>query len=260
MPTIQVNGETIHYERDGDGPPLVLVHSLGTSTNLWSAQVAHWAPKFACVAIDARGHGASTNRGGVTMANVAADIHAALDQLGLLPAHFLGISMGGLIIARLHERDPAALASAVIADSFHTLGEMGPERVAFLEDRIASVDMEEYGRMYARETLLPDTAEEERTALAAAIARVEKESYLQTARSVFTEDVTSCMEAMDLPVRVVCGDKDDRTPPALSERIAELIPGADLIMVENAAHLANLDNPAGFHAAIDPFLAAQLES
>ena len=252
MPTIDVNGETLSYLREGSGPPLVLMHSLGTNSALWTAQIAHWAPRFECLAFDARGHGGSSNNGGVSMANVAADLQAALEALGLLPAHFIGISMGGLIGARLHERDPAALASAVIADSFHTLGDLGPERVTLLDGRLADLSMEAYGRIYAEETLRSDVPEATRAALAAAIAGVDKESYLQTARSVFTENVVDCMQAMAIPVRVVVGEQDDRTPPALSEAIAQLVPGADLVTVPNAKHLANIDNPDGFPGSTRP--------
>jgi 3-oxoadipate enol-lactonase len=58
-----------------------------------------------------------------------------------------------------------------------------------------------------------------------------------------------------VPVRVVVGAEDSRTPPALSEEIAGLVPGAELKVIAHAAHLANLDNPDGFRAAIEPFLA-----
>ena len=81
MPTITVNGETLHYERTGDGPTLLMIHSLGTNSYLWGRQMAHWRDRFTCIAFDARGHGRSSNRagegnqeGGPTMKNIASDI------------------------------------------------------------------------------------------------------------------------------------------------------------------------------------------
>ena len=60
MPEISVNGETIHYERAGQGPTLAMLHSLGTNSYLWKEQIERWQDKFTCVAFDARGHGRST--------------------------------------------------------------------------------------------------------------------------------------------------------------------------------------------------------
>ncbi|HBC08526.1 MAG TPA: hypothetical protein DC046_13235, partial [Rhodospirillaceae bacterium] len=96
MPTISVNGETLHYRQAGSGPTLLMLHSLGTNGYLWEGQIAALQDRFTCVALDARGHGRSSNRGGVTMQAVAEDAHALLTELGLLPAHIMGISMGGL--------------------------------------------------------------------------------------------------------------------------------------------------------------------
>lgn len=254
MAEIDVGGETLHYERQGSGDPLLLIHSLGTGAWLWTEQIRRWSAFFDVIAFDVRGHGRSTNRGGVTMKNIAADLHAALREFDLLPVHVVGISMGGLILSRLHEIDPAALRSAVIADSFATQGRAGPARAEALAARLMPLSMAEYGRIYADEVLLPTTSRTQYHALAESVGATDKAAYLQTARSIYTEDVVTCMKAMRLPVRVVVGDLDDRTPPNLAEDIAAIVPGAELYRIPHAAHLANLDNPDGFHAAVDPFL------
>jgi 3-oxoadipate enol-lactonase len=59
-----------------------------------------------------------------------------------------------------------------------------------------------------------------------------------------------------VPTLIICGDQDAITPPALSEELAALIPGARLHIMRGASHLANLDNPAEFNGAIDDFLSA----
>lgn len=254
MNTIEVNGETLAYERAGQGPVLVLVHSLGTGAWLWREQIARWKADFDVIAFDTRGHGGSTNNGGFTVKAVAKDIATALDKLGVSRAHLLGISMGGLICARIHELAPERVASLVIADSFPTLGEAGPQRVAVLEDTIGALTIAEYGEQYARETILPATPAAHGDELAASIAAMEKENYLQTVRSIFTEDVVECLKAVRVPSLVVVGEKDQRTPPAANEKIAGLLEGSEYHVIPDAAHLANLDNPAGFHAVVDPFL------
>lgn len=254
MPEITVNGETLHYERQGNGPTLVMFHSLGTNSYLWAEQIAFWKDRFTCIAFDARGHGRSTNNGGVTMKNVASDVHAALSELGLLPVVLMGISMGGLQCARFHELDPAAVRAIVYADSFATLGEAGEERVAYLEETLRSISMDEYAAGYTADTLLPATPEADKQALTAAIAGVKADDYMQTARSVFTEDVREALKAIDKPMCIVVGEEDQRTPLAASQSVNALVAGSTLAVIPAAAHLANIDNPEGFRAATEPFL------
>lgn len=253
MATLEANGETLGYRREGKGPALVLVHSLGTNTALWDRQFEHFSRRYDVISFDARGHGNSSNRGGVSMRNIAADIRAGLQALDIGRAHFVGISMGGLICSRLHELDASLFESITISGSFVSI-EGGAERVKMLENRITAAGLERYGREYAAETLLPETPREHHEALARWIAGMELDAYLQTVRSIFTEDVEACMRTMKIPALVLVGDKDQRTPLALSERMAKTIPGASLQIVEGAAHLANLDQPQRFNAALASIL------
>lgn len=254
MPTIDVNGETIHYRRAGTGPTLAFLHSLGTNSYLWEHQIARWQDRFTCVAFDGRGHGRSSNNGGATMQAMAEDAHAALKALGLLPAHLIGISMGGLQCARFHAVAPADVRSIVYADSFAFLGEAGPARVAALEQKVRSMSMQDYAVDYMTTTLLPATPQADKDALVAAIAGMTADNYIETVKSVFTEDVREYLKAIRCPTHVVVGAKDERTPVAAAESVRALVPGATMKIIPDAAHLANIDNPDGFHAAVEPFL------
>ncbi|MEK9673277.1 MAG: alpha/beta fold hydrolase [Rhodospirillaceae bacterium] len=254
MPTIQVNGETIHYVREGQGPTLAMFHSLGTNSYLWTDQIAAVKDRFTCVAFDARGHGMSTNVGGVTNQAVAEDAHAALKEMGLLPAVVMGISMGGLQCARFHDLAPKDVTAIVYADSFAHIGEAGVERVKMIEATLDEKSMADYAADYTAQTLLPGTAARHKDALTAAIAGMRAADYLQMTRSVFTEDVCDHLKRISKPMKIVVGDQDQRTPLAASEYVKALVPQAELEVIPGAAHLANIDNPAGFMAAVGPFL------
>lgn len=254
MPEISVNGETLHYRRGGSGPTLLMLHSLGTNGYLWEGQMAALQDRFTCIALDARGHGGSSNNGGMTMQTVAEDAHALLTELGLLPAHIMGISMGGLQCARLHALAPDDILSIVYADSFAYLGEIGPERVKGMEGKLADMTMAEFARDYADDTLLPTTAKTHHAALVAAISGMSKEDYLESVRSVFTEDVREQLKAIDKPMHIVTGAKDQRTPPTAAESVHALVPASTLEIIPDAAHLSNIDNPTGFMATVEPFL------
>nr|WP_246519921.1 alpha/beta fold hydrolase [Ancylobacter lacus] len=250
---IDLNSESLFYERAGSGPPLLLIHSLGTAAWLWREQICRWSPDFDVIAVDARGHGRSTRRGGFTVRNVAADLAAVLTAFGGTPARVVAISMGGPIAAHLVDLAPALVERLVIADSFANQGEAGAARAAGIASTLAAGSMETYARAYAADTLVEDdpTHVEE---LVASLAGMAPAAYVEAAQSVFTANVTELYRAVRVPTRVVVGTRDNRTPPRLSQEIAALIPGADYVEIEGARHLANLDRPDGFHAAVDPFL------
>ena len=118
MPRLEANGETLSYERSGKGPPLLLIHSLGTAAWLWREQIRRWQDHRDVVAIEARGHGGSSNRGGFSVRRVAEDCLALKRALGLAALDIVAISMGGPIAAHIADLDPSAVRRLVIADSF----------------------------------------------------------------------------------------------------------------------------------------------
>ncbi|WP_165498087.1 alpha/beta fold hydrolase [Siculibacillus lacustris] len=256
MPQIDVDGESLGYDRAGRGAPLVLIHSLGTAAWLWREQIRRWSTRFDVIAVDARGHGRSSRNGGFTVRAVASDLAAVIAALGLGPARVVAISMGGPIAAHLVDLAPELVKRLVIADSFATQGEAGAARAATIAATIRGGSLEAFGRAYAADTLVEDAEPALFETLAASIAGMTAEAYIEAAQSVFTADVVELMKAIRVPTRVVVGSRDQRTPPHLSEAIAALIPGADFRAIDGARHLANLDRPEGFHAAIDPFLFA----
>ena len=130
MPVASVNGETIYYAKEGAGPAVVLLHSLGSSAHMWREQIAALKDRFTVVAPDCRGHGQSSAKGEISMAALAADVKGLLDDLGLARAHLVGISMGGIVALLVAQRWPALVQSLVVADTAVTPLEGNAERVA----------------------------------------------------------------------------------------------------------------------------------
>jgi len=251
---LAINGERLRFERMGTGEPLLLIHSLGTGAWMWREQFARWQPDFDVIAFDARGHGGSTHHGAVSVEAIARDLHAALRTMNIESIAVVAISMGGPILAHLHALAPGLVSRAVIADSFARQGPAGLARVEGLTKMLSDISMRAYGEDYATGTLLPTTHPRHFEALVGSIAAMDRDAYLETARSVFTSDVAGIMQTFTMPVHVVVGAADNRTPPLLSQEIAGLVPRATLAVIDDAAHLANLDNPDAFHAAVEPFL------
>jgi 3-oxoadipate enol-lactonase len=249
---LAIQGEDINVRRAGIGSPLVLVHSLGTSSALFDEQFSHWANRDV-IAFDARGHGESSARGAVTVTHMAQDIAAGLDQLGIAQADFVGISMGGIICAHLYHARPDLMSRLVIANSFATLGAAGAERARQLSDCIQSMSMSDYAAIYVTETLLPSTPAKVRERIYQLISGMTQDHYLQTVNSIFTADVSEYLATMAIPVHVIGSRLDNRTPTSLAEKIVAMIPGASLDVLPNAGHLSNLDDPSGFNNVVDRF-------
>ena len=83
MPTIEANGETIFFVDEGDGPPILFIHSLGSNNSLYRDQIAALKSSYRCIAPDCRGHGASSYNGTFTVEDAAAD-HKAVAYLSML--------------------------------------------------------------------------------------------------------------------------------------------------------------------------------
>ena len=90
--------------------------------------------------------------------------------------------------------------------------------------------------------------------LAAAVAKVAPKVYTASMAVAFLGDVTSALGSVAAPTLVLVGDQDEVAPRPAAEQIAGGIPGARLLVVPEAGHLSNLDNPAGFNGAVTAFL------
>ncbi len=101
-----VNGEQLFYERRGNGPTVVLVHSLGTSSAIWQFLISNLEPRFECIAFDCRGHGRSSRNRSFSVEAIADDILALASALDRQRFHLAGISMGGVICMTAYAKAP----------------------------------------------------------------------------------------------------------------------------------------------------------
>lgn len=256
MPYLDANGERLYYEDAGRGPAVLLMHSLGSSSQAWGEQIEHLRGRFRVIAPDCRGHGRSSHNGRVTLEGIVADLAALIDHLGVERVHLGGLSMGGCYALAYYRRSPDRVASLILADTFASLPEgLGPQRVAERAAAVANVAMPEFARQYAEATLLPGTGAAKRALVAETLGKMSKEAYVETCEACFLSNAEDVLPTVRVPTLVIWGDRDERTPRLMSEHLARSIPGAELRVIPNAAHLSNLDNPADFNRALDEFLA-----
>jgi pimeloyl-ACP methyl ester carboxylesterase len=116
---VLANGTRIHYQVSGqDGPWVVLSHSLACELSMWDEQVRLLEGRYRVLRYDTRGHGGSEPpTGACTLEQLAADALGLMDAVGVARAHFVGLSMGGMIAQSAALAQPERFLSLVLADT-----------------------------------------------------------------------------------------------------------------------------------------------
>ena len=128
---INANGIAQQYELEGpaNAPVVAMSHSLAANLSLWDAQAAALVPRYRVLRYDIRGHGGSdVPPAPYTLEQMAADLHGLMQALGIADAHFVGLSMGGLIGMTMALSSRAPIRSLVLADTTASYGP-GPKAV-----------------------------------------------------------------------------------------------------------------------------------
>jgi 3-oxoadipate enol-lactonase len=255
------NGIDIHYEITGSsGPWITFSHSLAADLTMWRDQVAHFARTHRVLCVDTRGHGRSSAPAtAYTLEELASDLRALLDHLGIERTHFVGLSMGGMIGQTFALRYPGRLASLVLAD---TTSRYGAEAQAMWAGRVKAAT--EGGMAPLVEATLsrwftaPWRADPAHAGALAEVGNMIRNTpaagYAGCCHALPKIDVTHRLAEISAPILVICGAQDEATPPAMAQAIAAGAPGAELVMIDQAAHLSNLEQPAAFNAAIERFI------
>ncbi|TDG05969.1 alpha/beta fold hydrolase [Paraburkholderia guartelaensis] len=241
---LSVDGERIAYIDIGNGPAIVLLHSLGTSSALWDDILPALTAKYRVVAIDARGHGDSTKRSAWNADAVASDVVAVTRAIGLDRFGLVGISMGGLTAIRVAAKLGRRVAVMVLSSAYASVSGAAVERrLAAAEGMLKKLPMHLFARMYVEQTLHRNTAYPKRERLAQQIAAVASTDYLEILRAISTDDVSSLLCDIEVPTLVLNAELDGSVPRAVSAQLTQGIQGAEERTLRAAAHLACVDSP-----------------
>jgi 3-oxoadipate enol-lactonase len=230
-------------EGPADAPVLLLSNSLGADLGMWDPQVPALTEHFRVVRYDTRGHGRSpAPDGDYTVDDLADDVVALLDRLGVEQAHVAGLSIGGMTALRLAAREPERVATvAVLCSSAH------PGNEQAWRDRAATVRSEGTGAIadaVISRWLTPEFAAVNPDLVArlrATFTAHPDEGYARCCAVLAGLDLRPDLGRITAPTLVVSGAEDLALPPEHQQLIAEGIHGAQLLTVSPGAHLANLE-------------------
>lgn len=259
MPTLQLAELALYFEESGAGPPVLLLHGLGSSGRDWNLVAPALAAGHRLLVPDVRGHGRSGKPAGAYGVPLfARDIAALCDHLGLTALHVVGVSMGGMIGFQLAVDRPELVRSLVVINS-------GPDMVPrtlrmWLALKLRVTLLRLFGPAYLgrllAQRLFPQPEQGElRQRFQTSIGENEPGAYLRATQGLIGWTVLDRLAEVRCPVLCLASEHD-YTPLAAKQAYVRLLKDAQLQEVKDSGHAAPVDQPAQVIAAVTSFVRA----
>jgi 3-oxoadipate enol-lactonase len=252
MPSIDASGTELHYERAGEGEPMLLIQGMSATHLAWGRPFLDELERsFDTIVFDNRGMGLSGHAElPFTTADLAADAVALLDALEIETAHIVGISMGGMIAQELALAHPERIRTLTIGASYCGGPEgtlMAPEDLQLLGTAYASGVAEQVFRAMWEINLSPGFREDD----SRFTAFTEMGSALPAPQPVVLQQMQACaahdtherLGQISPPTLVIHGDVDRLLGYNNGREIAALIPGARLETLDGIGHMFWWEQP-----------------
>lgn len=250
---VDIPGGHLHYRVDGpeDAPAVLLSNSLGSTLDLWSAQVDAWSTSYRVVRYDTRGHGqSSTPAGEYRIDDLGEDAVRVLDALGVSRAHVCGISLGGLTAMWLGVHRRERVSSLVIANTAARVGTT--QRWVDRAAKVRNEGMTAIADLAISTWFTPAFREREPATIARfhrMVASTDPDGYLGCCAALRDADLRADIGRIAAPSVVVAGSVDTTTTVADAEAIRAAIGGARLVTLPGA-HLTNVECASDFSRSV----------
>lgn len=259
MPEAHVNGLRLHYEQRGEGAPLVCAHSGVSDSREWRPQLEGLADELTVVAWDEPGAGrSSTLPADFGLGDYARCLAAVIEAVGLGPAHVAGLSWGGIVAQELYRLNPGLVATLILADTYAgwkgSLSE--DERQVRVQGLRAALEESSDDFRSAFPGLFAGGPPAEFVSLLDEIAADVRPESVRTLLSMADVDQRDLLPHIDVPVLLVWGELDERSPLSVARQIQAEIPSAELVVIPDAGHISNLESPERFNQALREFCRA----
>src|SRR5882757_220453 len=253
------------YEAAGDPdlPPLVFLHGIGGAARAWRSQLDFFRNRYRAIAWDMPGYGGSAALSTVSIATLADALQDFLRETGAPKPILVGHSIGGMIVQQWLTKHPDVAAAVVLAQTSPAFGKAdGDWQKEFIGARLGPLDRGETMVSLAP-TLVKELVGDDPDVKGMELARdcmasVPEGTYRATMLALLGFDQRSALGNIGVPTLVLSGSKDRNAPAPMMAKMATYIPSAKYVELEGAGHLANLERPAAFNAALDRFLNAHV--
>jgi pimeloyl-ACP methyl ester carboxylesterase len=245
-------------EISGDGPPVLLVHGLGSTGNVWFAQTQILSRYFKVIRPDLPGSGRSPLPAGLTTASIVAALHELIGRQGLSSVHLVGHSYGSIVCQHFARRHPECIRSLGLIGAFRAPAD--PVRRA-LRDRAATARNEGMAGI-ADATVQMGTAAETKAARPAVagfvrelVMRQDPAGYAATCEALAATEAAD-LDGVKVASCVLTGDEDATSPPPIGRQLATEIPGAQFHLIARCGHWTPVEQPLEVNRLLLDFLLA----
>lgn len=262
MKTVRAAGCDIAFEEQGRGEALLLIHGLAGDHQAWAPQMGAWSARFRVIAPDNRGAGASTQRDEpVSTREMAGDMLALMDALGVEQAHVIGRSMGGAIAQHMALTAPGRVRSLALCASFARLDAFGARVLANMREVLElSGSWATHARHSVRNFVSPEFFDAHPGRVQAIESLIGGETrlpacYIRQNFACLEHDTLAALGRIACPTLVLSGGRDPICPPVCAREMAEGIPGAEWVVFESGSHFFLMEEPERFMAVMEDWFA-----
>jgi 3-oxoadipate enol-lactonase len=259
MSVKKIRGIHLAYDDLGQGHPLVFIHGHPFNRSMWDRQVDLFTTNYRLILPDLRGYGDSDiTFPRVMLDEMALDIIHLLDELGIDKAIFVGLSMGGQIALDIYRLFPQRCNALVIVDS-DARGETPESAARRLESAEAILadgmikHTDDTIHKYIAKASLNNPAVYQPLYKMMSTTKPEGAAAAHRGRAD-RRDHLDILPSITIPALIIVGSEDFFTPLPIARLMSDNIPGAELVCIEGAGHLPNMEAPAAFNVALDSFL------
>ena len=247
---VDLGGLRLSVLEAGTGDPIIFVHGVVTTSNIFPKYVAAYSPAFRGIAVDLRGYGDSDKPAtGFTIDQFARDLIKLADALRIDKAVWVGVSMGGMILQRLALDHPERVRALVLVST--TDGAM------ILDEEIPTIgaprDYKEVSKTMIVESFPQDTPSKTYQPLLDRIGTWNATVIREALTSMSRFNVHGQLSRINAPTLIMVGAKDGVATPTIAQGIQAQIPGAQLVEFDTG-HFMMAEDPEKFRAVLGDFL------
>jgi pimeloyl-ACP methyl ester carboxylesterase len=241
----------------------VLLHGFLSDSRCWRRQLEDLSDGFRVLAWDAPGAGSSSDpTDPFTTADWARCLGGLLDLLGIESGHILGLSWGGILAQEFYRSYPDRVRTLILCDTYAGWKGSLPETACkkrlvrcYLE---SSLPPEEFVPRWVPEFFTEAASNDLKEEMAEVVSEFHPLGFRLMAKSSADTDTTDLLPDIGVPTLLVWGDGDRRSPMSIAERFRDAIPDAELVVIANAGHVSNMEQPEKFDARVRSFCLSNL--
>lgn len=254
MPYFENQGAQLYYEENGQGKPLIFLHGASWDMQQWKRQVEHFSSSYRVITLDARGHGKSyLPPGNVSPTIFWQDVVAMMDFLSISKAIICGLSMGG------HVAIQAAIYAGERVERIILIGTICTNRFNFFERIVVPINRLSLRLMpmswiaWSVSMSMGSFSPEAKPYIRKVVGNLNHEAFNRVWKAVTSMESRDGLSKITCPSLILIGEHDSMTRRQ-QQYIHEHIQNSILVIIKNAAHGTNLDNPEQVEKEMERFL------